>query len=187
MRIGIDADGVLRDLIGHLAHHITDNHPEYANQISTPTSWDWVDWLPFWTEDETEKYVFEDNYIDLFGIDCPPIKSSVEDWPIIKKWAKDNDHELVLVSAQRKQTRELTDIWLEHYNFDFKEKYYTNKKHLVNVDILIDDSPEKIKKFKNQSIMNGVPIVYKQPWNTKTQINRISINRLREITSLVFG
>ena len=33
MRIGIDCDGVLRDLIGHLSHHIVDNYPEHANKI----------------------------------------------------------------------------------------------------------------------------------------------------------
>ena len=28
MRIGIDADGVLRDFIGNLINHIKENHPE---------------------------------------------------------------------------------------------------------------------------------------------------------------
>ena len=51
-------------------------------------------WLPFWTEEETEKYVFEDNYLDFFGPECPPIQSSVEDWKKLKslgrrlKWSR---------------------------------------------------------------------------------------------------
>ena len=187
MRIGIDVDGVLRDLIGHITNHIKENHPEYTDQILTSTSWNWHDWLPFWSEEEAEKYIFEDNYIDLFGIDCPPIQSSLEDWIPLKRWAEDNGHELVMVSAQRKQTQELTDLWLEKWGFDFKEKHYTHKKHLVDVDVLIDDSPSKLGRFKKQSVNNGTPIVFKQTWNTKSQKSKMSIDRLSDIMTRVFG
>ena len=187
MRIGIDADGVLRDFVDNLINHIKENHPEHADKILTPKSWQWNDWLPFWTDDETEKYVFEDNFIDLFGIDCPPIQSSVEDWPKLKAWAEDNDHDLVLVSAQREQTKELTDLWLEHYGFDFKEKHYTHQKWSVDVDVLIDDSPKKLGMFKKKSVNNGSPIVFKQSWNKKSQRSKMSIDRLSDIIDRLFG
>ena len=80
MRIGIDCDGVLRDLITCITDTVKETHPQHADKILTPESWDWEQWLPFWTDDETEKYVFEDNYLDFFGVECPPIKSAVEDW-----------------------------------------------------------------------------------------------------------
>ena len=99
-RIGIDCDGVLRDFIPALIGSIKETHPEHADKILEPTSWEWEQWLPFWTEEETEKYVFEDYYVDFFGAECPPIKESVEDWNKLKRGAEDNDHELVLVSAQ---------------------------------------------------------------------------------------
>ena len=185
MRIGIDVDGVLRDLIGHLTDHVKENHPEYADQILTSTSWDWHEWLPFWTEEETEKYVFEDNYIDFFGIDCPPIMSSVEDWPKLKEWAKENGHQLILVSAQREHCKELTDAWLEKYGFDFKEKHYTHEKWSVDVDVLIDDSPEKLKIFKDRSVNYGNSICFKQTWNKECQDSSMSINRLSDIMSRV--
>ena len=187
MRIGIDADGVLRDFIGNLINHIKENHPEHADKILTPESWVWNDWLPFWTDDETEKYVFEDNFIDLFGIDCPPIQSSVEDWPKLKRWAEDNGHELVLVSAQREQTKELTDLWLDHYGFDFKEKHYTKHKWSVDVDVLIDDSPEKLDIFKDRSVAYGNSICYKQTWNQDSQKKYMTINKLSDIIGRVFG
>ena len=90
-RIGIDCDGVLRDFIPALIDSIKETHPEHADKILVPESWDWEQWLPFWTEEETEKYVFEDNYLDFFGPECPPIKESVEDWKklmimMIQKW-----------------------------------------------------------------------------------------------------
>ena len=187
MRIGIDCDGVLRDLIPDIVNKIKETNPEHGDKIKTPNSWNWEDWLPFWTEEETEKYVFEDNYLDFFGPECPPIDSSVEDWPKLKEWAKENGHELILVSAQREQTKELTTQWLQRWGFVFDEMHYTHKKWSVDVDVLIDDSPEKLSVFKKKSVSGGVPIVYRQTWNTKSQKSKISIDRLSDIMSITFG
>ena len=187
MRIGIDCDGVLRDFIPALIDSIKETHPEHADKILEPESWDWEQWLPFWTEEETEKYVFEDYYVDFFGAECPPIKESVEDWKKLKRWAEDNGHELVLVSAQREHCEELTDAWLEKYGFDFKEKHYTHDKWAVDVDVLIDDSPEKLKIFKDRSVAYGNSICYKQTWNKECQDSTMSIDRLSDIMTRVFG
>ena len=111
MRIGIDCDGVLRDFIPDLIESIKTTHPEHSDKILVPESWDWDQWLPFWTNEETEKYVFEDNYLDFFGVEASPIKSSVEDWPKLVQWAKENDHQLILVSAQREHWKEPTTEW----------------------------------------------------------------------------
>ena len=115
MRIGIDCDGVLRDFIPALIDSIKETHPQHADKILEPKSWDWEQWLPFWTEEETEKYVFETHYEDLFGPNANPIETSIEDWPKLVEWAKDNDHELILVSAQREQCKEITRHWLKKY------------------------------------------------------------------------
>jgi 5'(3')-deoxyribonucleotidase len=187
MRIGIDCDGVLRDLIPCLIDSIKETHPEHADKIKVSRSWDWEDWLPFWTNEETEKYVFEDNYIDLFGVECPPIKEAVDDWKKLKRWAEDNGHELVLVSAQKPQCEELTDMWLEKYGFDFKEKHYTHDKWSIDVDVLIDDSPEKLKIFKERSVSYGNPICMRQTWNTDCQKKYMTIDRLSDIMTRVFG
>ena len=94
----------------------------------------------------------DSNYIDFFGPLCPPIQSSVDDWVKLKRWAEDNGHELVLVSAQRKHCEDLTDEWLDEHGFDFCERHYTKHKWSVDVDFLIDDSPEKLKKFADRSV-----------------------------------
>ena len=185
LRIGIDCDGVLRDFIPDLIDGIKTTHPEHADKILVPNSWEWESWLPFWTDEETEKYVFEDNYLDFFGAVASPIKSSVEDWPKLKQWAKENGHELVLVSAQRKHCKEPTDAWLDAYGFDFEEKHYTKEKWSVDVDVLIDDSPEKLEKFNNESINGGKAICMKQTWNTECHTKYMSIDRLSDIISKI--
>ena len=143
--------------------------------------------MPFWTEDETEKYVFEDNYLDYFGPECSPIKESVEDWKKLKAWALLNDHELVLVSAQREHCIEPTNDWLEKYGFDFDEKHYTKHKWSVDVDVLIDDSPEKLEIFNERSVNYGKAIRYRQTWNESCQDKYMTIDRLSDIIDRLFG
>ena len=84
MRIGIDCDGVLRDFIPDLINKIKETHPEHADKIGVPRSWDWEEWLPFWTDEETEKYVFEDHFEELFGPEANVIETSLTDWPVFK-------------------------------------------------------------------------------------------------------
>ena len=186
MRIGIDCDGVLRDFIPALVDSIKESHPEHTDKILEPNDWEWESWLPFWTEDETEKYVFEDNYLDFFGAVCPPIKESVEDWKTLKRWAEDNGHELILVSAQRPHCEEPTTAWLKEWGFDFGEIHYTKNKWAVDVDILIDDSPEKLDDFREKSVVGGVPVCMKQSWNQQCQESSMSIDRLSDITTMIF-
>ncbi len=187
MRIGIDCDGVLRDFIGDLKDNIKETYPELVDKIKTPETWNWEDWLPFWTEEESEKYIFEDNYLDFFGIDASPIKSSIEDWSKLKEWAKEHGHKLILVSAQRPQTKEPTREWLKVFGFDFEEIIFTHDKWKADVDVLVDDSPDKLREFKEKSINNGVPICYKQTWNKGCQKKMITINRLSDLMITCFG
>ena len=188
MRIGIDCDGVLRDFIGNLISSIKTTHPQHSKKIlDPPKSWEWEDWLPFWTDEETEKYVFEDYFIDLFGIDCPPLSDAIEDWPKLKQWAKENDHQLILVSAQREHCKEPTTDWLQRWGFMFDEMHYTKEKWSIDVDVLIDDSPEKLDIFNDRSVAYGKPICFKQTWNTESQKKYMTIDRLSDIMTRVFG
>ena len=187
MRIGIDCDGVLRNFIPDLINKIKTTHPQHSDKILIPKSWDWEDWLPFWTEEETEDYVFVQHYKELFGSSGTPIESSIEDWPILKSWAIKNNHELILVSAQRDNCRDLTEEWLKENKFDFDEIHFTQHKWSRDVDVLIDDSPQKLKDFNKKSISNGIPICYKQTWNTKCQTKYMSIDRLSDIVGRLFG
>ena len=187
MRIGIDCDGVLRDFIPALIDDIKETHPEHADKILVPESWEWEQWLAFWTDDETEKYVFEDNYLDFFGPAGPPFKSSVEDWSILKAWAIKHGHELVLVSAQRDHCKEPTTAWLKKYGFDFDEIHYTKHKWSIDVDVLIDDSPEKLEQFNSRSVNYGKAICYKQTWNQECHSKYMSINRLSDLVDKLYG
>ena len=64
--------------------------------------------------------------------------------------------------------------------------HYTHDKHLIDVDVLIDDSPEKLKKFTEASVSNGKAICMKQSWNKQCQNSTMSIDRLSDITTMIF-
>ena len=186
MRIGIDCDGVLRDFIGQLQDTIKKYHPELANQLKTPLSWGWEQWIPFWTDEETEKFVFEDHTEEIFYT-ADAYDEAIEDWPVLMEWAKNQGHELILVSAQRDDCIDITNMWLDNYRFKFDERIYTHLKHLVDVDVLVDDSPAKLGRFKKKSVNNGIPIVFRQTWNTKSQKSKLTIDRLSDLMYVCFG
>ena len=185
MRIGIDCDGVLRDMIPCLIDSIKETHPEHSEKIGNPEAWGWESWLPFWTEEETEKYVFEDYFLDIFGPECPAIPEAIEDWPKLKQWARDNNHELILVSAQREHCEEPTTEWLQRWGFMFDEMHYTKHKWAIDVDVLIDDSPEKLEKFNAESVNQGEAICMKQSWNQECRKDYKCIDRLSDIMTII--
>jgi 5'(3')-deoxyribonucleotidase len=65
--------------------------------------------------------------------------------------------------------------------------HYTKHKWSIDVDVLIDDSPEKLEQFADRSVNHGKAICYKQTWNTKCHNKYISIDRLSDITTRLFG
>ena len=92
------------------------------------------------------------------------------------------------MSAQREHCKEPTEAWLKKWGFiGFDEIIFTHKKHLADVDILIDDSPSKLFRFRKQSINNGSAICYKQTWNQQCHTKMMTIDRLSDIMTRVFG
>lgn len=185
MRILIDCDGVLRNFVGSVKRVIIRELPEYKDELHRlPGNWDFRSWLTFWTEEESEDFIFGKHYYDIFA-HAEPFPEATEDWPTLKEWASKNNNELVLVSAQRDQTVIPTTFWLADNSFDFKEIHYTKEKWKVGGDVLIDDSPAKLNQFKKKSVSSGDAICFKRNWNTELHNTFWSINRLNDIIDLV--
>ena len=67
----------------------------------------------------------------------------------------------------------------------FDEIHYTKHKWSIDVDVLIDDSPEKLDEFDKQSVNGGKAISMKQTWNTKCHTKYMSIDRLSDIMTKI--
>ena len=65
------------------------------------------------------------------------------------------------------------------------ERHYTKNKHLVDVDVLIDDSPEKLEKFEKESVTGGKAICMKQSWNQECHDMYMGIDRLSDLMTLL--
>ena len=56
---------------------------------------------------------------------------------------------------------------------------------MVDVDYLIDDSPEKLDNFNDKSVNNGKSICMKQAWNQDCHNRYLSIDRLSDLMTLL--
>ena len=186
MKIGVDCDGVLRDFIAKVKSKIIELHPEFEAQIKPTTSWGWRRWLPFWSYERTEHFIFKENYLDIFE-NAPVYNEAVQDWPFIMEWAKERGHEIVLVSSQRPNCIGPTNRWLDKHGFNFDHRHYIREKWLIDVDLLIDDSPHKLKAFKQKSVSSGLPVKMERLWNKSISENYVTIDRISKIIDLVDG
>ena len=103
------------------------------------------------------------------------------------KWAKKRKHEVVLVSSQRQNCIDPTNRWLDKHGFVFDRKYYIREKWLIDVDLLIDDSPYKLKAFKQKSVSKGLPIRMDRLWNQSISDDYIGIGRVSDVINIVDG
>ena len=81
----------------------------------------------------------------------------------------------------------MTTEWLQRWGITFDEMHYTKEKWSVDVDVLIDDSPEKLDIFNDRSVAYGRPICMKTTWNEQSQKKYMTIERLSDIVGRVFG
>tara|TARA_Y100000034_G_C6859355_1_gene390902 strand:- start:787 stop:1347 length:561 start_codon:yes stop_codon:yes gene_type:complete len=185
MRIGIDCDGVIRQFINSVKRVVSKNYPERAYQLKPEeANWQFTSWIPFWTEDQAERYIFKVHFWDIFA-NADPFPTAVADYHALNLWAKSNGHKLVLVSAQRDTTILPTTMWLAKHGFDFKEIHYTHEKWKVPVDVLVDDSQAKLRKFNTHSVSKGTPICFKRQWNTECWDEFHTIDRLIELPTII--
>ena len=184
MRIGIDCDGVLRDLIGSVKSSIKKKHPDKYKELKEPDGWTFSQWMPFWNEDDCEDYIFEEEHKDIFGL-ANAYQDALDSWQELSGWAKLNDYKLVLVSTQRDNCIGITNSWLSENGFDFCEIHYTKDKWNIDVDVLVDDSPTKLKAFKEKSINCGIPICFKRSWNKSVQDDYICIDSILDIKGII--
>ena len=91
-----------------------------------------------------------------------------------------------MVSAQREHCIEPTEAWLQRWGFvGFDEIHFTKHKWFIDVDVLIDDSPEKLYDFDKKSVNGGSAICMKQSWNQECHTKYKSIDRLSDLTPIL--
>ena len=97
--------------------------------------------------------------------------------------------EFQYTSSDRIANRELEVVreFLQENGFYFNEIHFTHDKWSIDVDVLIDDSPSKLKKFKDRSVAGGLPVCMKTTWNSELHEEMMSIDRLSDLVGRCFG
>ncbi len=142
-RVGVDVDGVLREITPVIMELFKKHHPDKIKQ-ELVDGWDFpnVD-LPV---SEKMDFMFKRFPKEVFLL-SKPFKDAKKEFDKLQKWADDNEVFLVCVTHQNDKLIHLTYMWLATHMFIFKEIHVGGNKHEKPVDYLIDDSPENYEKW----------------------------------------
>jgi uncharacterized HAD superfamily protein len=167
-RIGVDIDGVIRNLYIPLVSYFDIYHHDV--EIDPISEWtNYKIWNHFRRKG---KPVDEKWFKDIWFVreaqsiykDCAyPYPYAAESLDYIKSMG----HKIVLISAQpNRLTMGLTIQWLRKRDIQFDEIHFTDydSKAKVNCDIYIEDSPYQAGKIADHYGFSSVWI-YNQPWN----------------------
>jgi 5'(3')-deoxyribonucleotidase len=135
--IGVDVDGVLRDLIPDLYKIVEKYYPTYIanNKLDT---WDFDESFTA-SREEIHRIYREEFAEDILGNGTPILKN-IE---YLKREIVKEEHEFVCISSQFLTCRYWTLQWLGNQFINFQSVYFRGGKYkwLVECDYLIDDSP----------------------------------------------
>ncbi|MEK6906869.1 MAG: hypothetical protein AABW81_04585 [Nanoarchaeota archaeon] len=186
MKIGVDIDEVLADLINPLVeyHNITYGTTLKRDDFRTFNLWEtWGG-----TEEEANKKLY-DFFHSKFFKEVPLIQKSQESVNFLSK-----KHELIIITSRPEYVSDRTIKWVEkNFSSCFKEFHFTHewykngtsrKKDIClnkKVDIMIEDS---LDKALDCSVISKV-MLYDCPWNKTNNLpkNITRVNGWEEILS----
>lgn len=165
LRIAVDMDGVLVDLMKNFLGHL--NKAGFRNKETGAKlkaedikGWDTHNHLGIpWHACEMAF-----NQPGLFGPESPPIPGAIR--AMAELCTKHNVYIASSPYLSNPQCEHDKREWLRTYLpfVDQRNVIFTHKKFLLDVDILLDDKPKTIKGF-NKTVRKGKAICFAQPWN----------------------
>ena len=169
MKIALDVDGVLADVIKSWLNYSNSIRPEiFKHDI---TDWD------FWKKFKINRYDF---YSELSSCwknwnSIPPTEENLSSVTKILS----NIGQVDIVTARERSTDSFVKNWLDHHKIFF-DNYVSvidgPMKADLDYDVFIDDSPLNAMKFLKH---NKKVILYSQPWN-----QHISDDKIHRILNL---
>jgi len=151
MKIAIDIDGVLADVVTHILPYLNEKYSKNY-QKSDITHWD----FPI-NGDSIGKYLrsyFSDPSFMLTVPEELGAKSALD-----KIW---RTHEIIIATGRPNFCQRSTYLWLDGYRCSGIK--FTSEKTVKNLgcDLLIDDYSKYLDKFSDSG---GKTICFRQPWN----------------------
>lgn len=104
-------------------------------------------------------YFFSVIYPKQVFLNANPFPNAVK----FMKWLNDQNVYIKIITSQlNESTKFYTIEWLKKYNIKYNEIIFTEEKHKIDFDLIIDDNPNVIKKLKQE---NKNYIIMDRQWN----------------------
>lgn len=157
LNIGVDIDGVVRDLYHPLVSIFREKLPN--EQIKDVKEWD-----DYRVAAHTSvgariyKLWFVDWAVKLYST-APAYNEVIRDLVLLRELG----HKIHYISAQPNQLCELLTLeWLQNEVIYYDSVHFTQEKWRIECDAYVDDSPEQLRNYTT----NGkLAFKYMQPWN----------------------
>ena len=185
MKIGIDVDGVLRDFCQGLEGVVKKHYPQYLPEDYTGiNNWKLSD--NFIAEkSDLQKIYWEDYSKEIMG-ESPAFEENVRQMKnLISHYHEldNSDVSFVCVTSQKTHARYHTLSWLGNHGLNFDTIYFRKgyEKPDVQVDYLVDDSPNNYNYWIEKRGMSDGFILMDRPYNQHIETK----NRVYDIDSVM--
>lgn len=177
-RIGIDVDGVLRNLMTGINKVFKTHYPEYiVGEVAYNYDFPHIK-LPL-----KEKFdiIFNKYPEDIF-FKTKPYPGVIKQFHQLKKWAHENNMKLVCATSQESHLVAMTYLWLGKYNLVFDELHITKNKGSIGLDYLIDDDVSKnYRDWIREGNLEENFFLMDRDWNRELKVT----NRIYRISDII--
>ena len=191
-RIGIDVDGVLRDFCHGVVRAVKLHHPEYLKDDFDETTepsmdggqiTDWHLENNFNCSKEDLQQIYWYDHAEWIMGNGRVFEDNVR---TLKYWIKFLNKEFVCVTSQKEHARHYTLSWLGKHELNFGKVVFAKgrDKWQVEVDYLIDDSPNNYNYWFNGRQDDDGFILLDRPYNQKIKPKH-RVSNLREAEEII--
>lgn len=184
-KIGIDVDGVLRDFCGTITKVVKRDFPQYMkDDFVEINTWRLAD--SFNCDKEALQSIYWHSHADEIMGNSDPMYGAIKKMYDLFDWAEQNNHSLVCVTSQKPHARHYTLSWLGKYGLNFDTVYFRKgfQKPDVQIDYLVDDSPNNFNYWVDKRGMQEGFILMDSPYNQHIKSN-YRIKGLDEVQGII--
>ncbi len=144
MKIGVDVDQCLRDLVKSVVQVFSRHNPDVVlgEMPDTYHGWENIDLSP----KETRRLIFGE-WVEAIFLGAPECHGAKNGFEHLVAWAHLNNHTVVCVSKNGGYLADLTMRWLSDHGFVFDEYHFTADKSTIGLEYIINDSPGIFKQW----------------------------------------
>lgn len=166
MTIGIDVDGVLRDMVTGLQRQYTRDYPDHV--MLPVTEWGLEKFFPI--GDGIWDYLFKERAYEIFEQGSPEISGGFSMMARLRSMG----HSLIIVTKQPSGNEKFTLAWLEKHSAPFDGFCVVPHKGLLRLDVMLDDYEKNLKQV---AAVGTVAVCFDQPWNQAWQGKRVHTHK----------